>query len=239
MYLDSLTLLEVLHILGGEGDADTVHPGLLLAEALTLDVSRHGTLAGNGEKTGRTRGRRQKTSAVTCVMNRRRAWREGENRRRIRSEDRLFVSFANVDWMRMSFSTDGNMASTSERVKHTLMEPFMRNVQTGNNRSCCVAHPWSAGSVMCRHQPCSRWLVQVPHLIMPWTSVVGGCYFGQKNTTTTTAKYHSRIQLLTDVGGHGQQKAKRAGTVGARRVRRSNTSIDATPAMQQIAGRWR
>jgi len=39
--LPGLTLLEVL---------DAVHPGLLLAEALTLDVSRHDTLLGTGKK---------------------------------------------------------------------------------------------------------------------------------------------------------------------------------------------
>lgn len=39
-----LTLLEVLDVLGGEGDADAVHVRLLLAEALALDVSRHAFL---------------------------------------------------------------------------------------------------------------------------------------------------------------------------------------------------
>lgn len=39
-----LTLLEVLDVLGGEGDPDAVHVRLLLAEALALDVSRHASL---------------------------------------------------------------------------------------------------------------------------------------------------------------------------------------------------
>ena len=36
-----LTLLEVLHVLGGKSDADAVDPRLLLAEALALHVGRH------------------------------------------------------------------------------------------------------------------------------------------------------------------------------------------------------
>lgn len=37
-----LTLLEVLDVLGGEGDADAVHTRLLLAVALHLGVTGHG-----------------------------------------------------------------------------------------------------------------------------------------------------------------------------------------------------
>lgn len=39
-----LTLLEVLDVLRGKGDANAVHVRLLLAEALALDVSRHTSL---------------------------------------------------------------------------------------------------------------------------------------------------------------------------------------------------
>lgn len=56
--MEELTLLEVLHVLGGEGDADAVHARLLLAEALTLDVGRHARKGGVTEdKNVRTRRR--------------------------------------------------------------------------------------------------------------------------------------------------------------------------------------
>lgn len=63
-----LTLLEVLDVLGGEGDADAVHPRLLLAEALALDVSRHTSLGVVRKKIDwPDEEQKVKTSAVTCT----------------------------------------------------------------------------------------------------------------------------------------------------------------------------
>lgn len=61
-----LTLLEVLDVLGGEGDPDAVHVRLLLAEALALDVSRHAFLCGSRIDWLAGRGAEGVTSAVTC-----------------------------------------------------------------------------------------------------------------------------------------------------------------------------
>lgn len=63
-----LTLLEVLHVLGREGDADAVHTRLLLPEALTLHVGRHTSAEVNQRETRRTRGRRYFSCSNLPVM---------------------------------------------------------------------------------------------------------------------------------------------------------------------------